>query len=181
MINVIQTATRGNRTYQLANTPLGRVVFFEFGDGEYTQYRNLTQGDILWSIKPTAEFRKIYAAKPIEVFASKRLTGFSRNKIVVNCGGDGVYWLAEKKKPDGYLYEIPATDLRLYPKKDYPDKVFVYTRYHIASIRDLDYLTLERLKTEEVMRFNGGFKHSVSAVSSIVDAVYKYIKEAAKI
>lgn len=41
MINVIQTATRGNRTYQLANTPLGRVVFYEFGDGEFDYGRGL--------------------------------------------------------------------------------------------------------------------------------------------
>lgn len=44
MINVIQTATRGDRTYHLADTPLGRIVFYEIGD--YAQWRNLTQYDI---------------------------------------------------------------------------------------------------------------------------------------
>ena len=178
MINVIETATRGDRTYHLADTPLGRIVFYEFDD--YTQWRNLTQADVLWSLKPTEEFRQIFGAKPVETIASKRLTGFSRDKITVKCDGD-TYWLAEKSKPDGYLYEIPATLLRTFPRKEYPDMTFPYTRYHIASVRELDYLTIERLKTDEVMRYNGSYlDHSPHVVSRIVDEVYKYVREVNK-
>lgn len=175
MINVIETTTRGNRTYHLADTPLGRIVFYEFDD--YTQWQNLTQYDIMWSLKPTEEFRQIFGAKPVETFASKRLTGFSRDKITVKCDGD-TYWLAEKSKPDGYLYEIPVTLLRTFPRKEYPDMMFPYTRYHIASVRELDYLTIERLKTDEVMRYNGSYlDHSPYVVSRIVDEVYNYVRE----
>ncbi len=175
MINVIETTTRGDRTYHLADTPLGRIVFYEFGD--YTQWRNLTQYDITWSLKPTEEFRQTFGTKPVETFASKRLTGFSRDKVTVKCDGE-VYWLAEKTKKDGYLYEIPASSLRAFTKKNYPDLLFPYTRYHIASVRTIDHMTLDRLKTEETIRYNGGFEHSVHAVSAIVDAVYKYVGEA---
>lgn len=175
MINVIETTTRGDRTYHLADTPLGRIIFYDFG--ELTQWRNLTQADVLWSITPTEDFIQIFGVKSVETFASKRLTGFSRDKVAVKCGGD-TYWLAEKAKPDGYLYEIPATLLRTFPRKEYPNMTFPYTRYHIASVRELDYLTIERLKTEEVMRYNGSYlDHSPYVVSRIVDEVYNYVRE----
>lgn len=176
MINVLDSAAHRNRVYRLADTPLGRIVYFELADGKYTQWRNLTNGDVYWTIKPTTEFQAIHSAKPVEVFVSKRLTGFKRDKAIVKCGGL-TYWLAEKSKSDGYLYEIPRTDLYAFPKKQFPDMEFVYTRYHIASCRELDRTTLERLKTEEVVRFNGSWRdHSPYVVSAIVDAVYKYLQ-----
>lgn len=176
-INIYRSINNGNRTYKLADTPVGRIVFYEFGDGEYTQYRNLTNHDIMWSIKSTDDFREMIESKPVEVFTSERITGFTRTKIKIDCGTDGIYHLAEKSKSDGYLYEIPTTLLRCYPRKDYPDMKFVYTRYYIPTCRELDRLTLERLKTEEIVRFNGGYGHSVSGVSTIIDEVYKYVRD----
>lgn len=144
----MNTEKRGDRTYHFADT-----------------------------LKPTEEFRQIFGAKPVETLASKRLTGFSSDKVVVKCGGD-TYWLAEKAKPDGYLYEIPATLLRTFPRKEYPNMTFPYTRYHIASVRTIDHMTLERLKTDEVMRYNGSYlDHSPYVVSLVVDEVYNYVRE----
>jgi hypothetical protein len=178
MITVIDSAKHPvyDRVYYLADTPIGRVVYYQFD--KFTQWKNLTDGGIFWTIKPTSEFENIHGTKSVETFASKRLTGFVTNKIKVNCGGDGVYWLAELKNSDGYLYEIPTTELRAFTKKEYPDKKFAYTRYKIDAIKAMDHLTLECKKTEEAVRFNRTWKHSVYAVSTICDAVYKYVKEA---
>lgn len=173
MITVIDSAVRNERTYYLADTEMGRILFYHFSGK--TQWKNLTNGDFLWSIKPTEEFERIHKSKPVETFLSKRRTIFYGEKIKVRCD-DSVYWLAEQIKPDGYLYEIPATDLRVFTKKKYPNLKFPYTRYRIDAVKEMDYVTLERMKTEEVMRFNSNEDHSVHVVSSICEAVYKYCR-----
>lgn len=37
------TRTQGDRTYQLADTPLGRIVFYEFDD--YTRFLTIIQAE----------------------------------------------------------------------------------------------------------------------------------------
>lgn len=175
--NVIDSAkhpTR-NRLYYLADTALGRVIYYtmEADNHETATYKNLTAGDFFWLSKPLDEFLTIFGAKPIETFVSDRLKGFSRDKVTVD--GGVRYWLAEKSKPDGWLYEIPATEIRAFPATRYPDMKFVYTRYNIAAMRTMNRMRIEQMKTEETMRFNREWIHSEHAVSAIVDAVHEYV------
>lgn len=160
------------RKYTYLDTGLGKIVYFQFGD--CTQWKNITNGDLLWTVKPTKEFELIHSGVPIETFASKRLSGFSSDKITIS--GSITYNLAEKKVPDGYLYEIPATLLRLHPKKSHPEMLFPYTRYNINAIRSINHSSLVRLKTEETVRYNNEWNHSISDVSMICDHVYDYCK-----
>lgn len=160
------------RKYQYVDTALGRIVYFQFGD--CTQWKNITNGDLLWNVKPTKEFGLIHSQVPVETFDSKRLSGFSSEKITIS--GSLTYHLAEKKVPDGYLYEIPATLLRLNPKKSHPDMLFPYTRYNIIAIKTINHSSLVRLKTEETVRYNKEWNHSISDVSMICDHVYDYCK-----
>lgn len=177
-INVIDKyrCERRNRNYYLIDTPLGRYVYYtmEADNHETAAYKNITLGDIFWSYTRLDTFQEMFEEKPIHTFVSERLI-FPRERIKVDCGSNGVYHLAEPRKKDGFLYEIPTSDLHAFPTSKYPDKKFVYTRYNISSLKTLDKLDIERLKTEEVVRFNGGFKHSVNVVSTIVDEVYRYI------
>jgi hypothetical protein len=166
-----------DRIYYLAETEMGRILYYHFSGR--TQWKNITNGDVFWSIKPTEEFESIHKSKPIETYAGKRRTIFYGEKIKVNCGDDK-YWLAEQKKSDGYLYEIPATLFRVFTKKEYPDMKFPYTRYRIDAVREMDYRTLERMKVEEVMRYNGNDHYSPYVISSICDAVYDYCKKERK-
>lgn len=170
MVDVLEKNTE--KQYQFMDTPIGKVIYFEL-DGQ-TQWKNLTKGDVLWTIKPTEVFLDIHNGEPVRTFVSKRLTGFSPEKIKLM--GESKYYLVEKKKSDGYLYEIPATTLRSYPKKDYPEMKFPYTKYRISTISALDYASLLRLKEDETIRYNGGSIHSYCDVSMICDEVYKYCK-----
>lgn len=164
--------TNTERNYRIMDTPIGKIVYFEF-EG-LTQWKNLTNGDILWTTKPTEVFEDIHNGEPVTTFVSKRLNGFSPDEIKII--GESKYYLVEKKITDGYLYEIPATTLRSYPKKDYPEMQFPYTKYKISTISTLDYASLIRLKEEETIKYNGSEIHSYSDISMICDEVYKYCK-----
>lgn len=83
------------------------------------------------------------------------------------------YHLARKKKYDGYIYEIPASELRAFTKKDHPDMQFVYTRYYEKALKALSHVELERLKIEAVWKFNGHSDYDVAGVGVIIDAVWK--------
>ena len=167
-----------DRMYYLVDTPLGRVIYYTMGanNHETASYKNLTNGDIFWQTKDMRDFLTIFGGRPIEIFVSKRLKGFPRKKLSVD-GGGSRYWLAEKSKSDGWLYEIPATELRAFPATRFPDKEFVYTRYNIEAMRTMSHADIDRLKTEAVWRFNGDNSHSKHAVSAIVDAVYDYVNK----
>jgi hypothetical protein len=173
MIKILDSVERNDRTYHLADTEMGRIVYYQFSN--LTQWKNLTNGDVMWTIKLTEEFEQIHKFKPVELFVSKRRMRFFGEKVKVKCG-DHTYWLAEPIKPDGYLYEIPVTDMRVFAKKNYPDLKFPFTRYRIQAVREMDYMTLCRIKREETVRYNGGDFHSERVVSDICDAVYDYCK-----
>jgi hypothetical protein len=173
MIKILDSAERNGRIYYLADTEMGRILYYQFAS--LTQWKNLTNNDFLWSVKPTEEFEQIHKFKPVELFLSKRRTKFFGEKVKVKCG-DHTYWLAEPIKPDGYLYEIPVTSMRVFTKNDYPDLKFPFTRYRIQAVKEMDYMTLHRLKMEEVVDYNGDYNHSEYVLGSICDAVYEYCK-----
>src|SRR5690625_192027 len=181
-LNIIEKAPYDKpgreRMYYSIESPIGRITAYTMEADEHTSisYRNLSLGDVCWSMtdKETFITRHRNDIKPVETFASSRIS-FPRDRISIDCGLNGRYQLAEKRKSDGYLYEIPASEIRAYPATHYPEMRFAYTRYHIEALRDLPALEIERLKTEETIRFNRGNKHSSSAVSTIVGAVYDYI------
>ena len=111
MFNVIDSKrddTR-NRTYYLAETKLGNILYYQFGP--YTQWRNLTQQDLLWRITNTDEFHDLFEYDPVVAFKSLRLHGMSTTNRVKVKSGDIVYHLCETKNPDGFLYEVPTTYL----------------------------------------------------------------------
>jgi hypothetical protein len=175
-VKIIDTLQRGDRLYQLADTPVGRVVFYRFGErAEYTQYKNVTNGDVFWHIVDSAEFDAIHNAEPIEIFASKRINGLTR--LTAFTADGETYWLAEPKKPDGYIYKVYATNLRIYPRKEYPDMKFVYERFHKRACKALDRFDLERLYFEKVAEFNGGYNFSVYAASKTIDELEAVLSE----
>lgn len=181
-LNIIEKAAYDRpgreRMYYSIESPIGRVTAYtmEADDHATITYRNLTLGDICWSVTDKEAFimRHRNDIKPVETFASRRIS-FPRDRILIDCGLNGRYQLAEKRESDGYLYEIPASEIQAYPATRYPEMKFAYTRYHIEALRGLPALEIERLKTEETIRFNRGNKHSSSAVSTIVGAVYDFI------
>lgn len=173
MFEIIDVAEKGERIYYFAETELGRIVYYQFSN--LTQWKNITNGDILWTIKPTEEFEQIHSFKPVETYLSVRRMRFLGEKVKVRVG-DHLYWLAEPIKPDGYLIEIPVTDMRVFTKKNHPNLKFPFTRYRIQSVKEMDYMTLCRLKREETVKFNGGDFHSERTISDICDAVYHYCK-----
>lgn len=164
-----------DRNYYLINTLLGRYVYYTMAadNNETATYKNLTEYDVFWSHMRLDKFLAMFVDKPVETFVSKRIS-FPRERILIDCGSER-YQLAEPRKPDGYLYEIPASELRAFPGTRFPNMKFAYTRYNIAALRALDRLAIERLKTEETIRFNRGYKHSKHAISAIVDEVFKYL------
>src|SRR5690625_4499117 len=149
------------RVYYLIDSVLGRFLYYTMAADNHMSatYKNLTQGDKVWRIMALEDFSKLFENPPVETFQSKRLS-FPRERISVDCGYNEIYQLAEPRKKDGFLYEIPASELRAFPGTRYPNKEFAYTRYNIAAIRTLERLELERLKTIEAIRFNRGLKHS---------------------
>ena len=173
-----QTSPRTGRHYKLAETPFGKILFFNIGTT--VQYRNLSNHDLMWSFMPEQDFTDIFAHEPVEELQSERIRGFPRKKIKIQCGDGNYYHLAEKSKPDGYLYEIPASDLRAFPAKRFPKMKFWYARYKIKAVQEMDFSTLERIKTREVIRVNHGFKHSVHTVNEICSGVYRYCQEKRK-
>lgn len=173
MLTIIDEAIRDDRHYKLADTPLGRILFYEFGD--YVQYRNLTEQDFAWSIIIKDAFLTRFSVPAVEIFTSKRLNGLEK-AVKVQVTGNA-YHLARKKKYDGYIYEIDASMQRAFTKKDYPDMKFVYTRYYVPAIKMLDRNTIERMKIEALWRFNGHTSYDVAGVSAIIDKVFEMTKE----
>jgi len=172
---VEQVNQRNGHLYQFVETSVDRVVFYRFGErAEYTQYKNVTNGDVLWRIVDSTEFDTIHNAEPIEILASKRISGLTRLTTFVVDGE--TYWLTEPKKPDGYIYKVYATNLRIYPQKQYPDAEFVYERFHKLACKALDRFDLERLYFEKVAEFNGGYDFRVYAASKTIDELKRILE-----
>ena len=166
------------REYVIIDTPLGRYVIYTMqADGHASiSYKNVSVGDIFWRMMDASRFANIFSHPPLETFASKRLS-FPRDRISIE-GNGVVYQLSEPRKKDGFLYEIPATELRAFPGTRYPDMVFAYTRFNLEAMRLMSPLEIEQLKTAEAVRFNGsGYKPydlDLPSISNISEAVYKY-------
>lgn len=172
---VEQVNQRNGHLYQFVDTSVGRVVFYRFGErAEYKQYKNVTNGDVLWQIVDSVEFDTIHNAEPIEIFASKRISGLTR---LTTFAVDGeTYWLTEPKKPDGYIYKVYATNIRVFPSKEYPDKKFVYERFHKRSCRALDRFDLERLYFKKIAEFNGGYNFNVYTAMKTLDELKRILE-----
>ena len=167
--------TGKERNYYLIETRLGKYIFYTMDADNHTTvtYKNLSTGDVFWRCTDMGKFLNTFKFQPIEIFASRRLS-FPRQRIAIEADGF-TYQLAEPKKKDGFLYEIPASYLRIFPSTTYPDMKFIYTRYNIESMRMLDPMSIERMKTIEVIRFNKSRDFDVHAVSKISEAVYQYV------
>lgn len=165
------------RTYRLIDTFIGEIIYYTMdADGNTTAtWKNISNKDVFWRHIKIDDFDNMLGEKPICTYASKRIS-FPRDRVKIDCGSDGIYHLAEPKVKDGFVYEINATEHRAFPATKYPKAVFAYTRYNIETIKRLDRHIIERLKTEETIRFNKGNKHSEYVVSELADEVYKYVR-----
>lgn len=164
-----------NRNYNLLESEeLGKIIYYttDANNHETVSYKNISNHDIFWNSVDIEEFEHLLNIKPVETFASKRLKGFQKDKIILDCGNK--YHIMRRKECDGYLYEVDATQLRAFPATRYPDMKFVYTKYRIESMKRMDKMYIEKLKTDETVRFNGNWRHSVHDVSVISDAIYDF-------
>lgn len=171
ILNIIKTIQTEKRLYQVAETEVGQILFYEFGN--YVQYRNLTEQDVFWSIVNKYDFLVKFNGKAVETFLAVRLTGME--KVAQIKSGDFTYHLARKKQYDGYLYEINATMQKFYK---HPKRKFTYTRYYEPALQTLDLLSLERFKIEETIKWNGHDNYDVSGINNIVSEVYRLAKDA---
>lgn len=173
-MNIIKTIQTEKRLYQVAETEVGQILFYEFGD--YVQYRNLTEKDVFWSIAKKFDFLVKFNGKVVETFQRERLTGMETVAKIKS--GDNLYHLARTKPYDGYLYEINSS---LQKMLKHPKRKFTYTRYYEPAVQTLDQLSIERLKIEETTNWNGHIVYDVAGVSNIVAEVYRLAKEAPSI
>lgn len=167
MLNIVQTATHKNKTYHLAETQIGKILFCQFGD--LTQYKNITNHDICWNIKPTDEFEWLFNQNPIRTITSKK----AKDMKVVHkfSAGDTRFQVLEKSLSDGYYYVIDHTHMRLFPEQKYPKAKYIYQMFHKESLRTFDYSVLQRTFAEETARFNGDHSASPYIMSTILDEV----------
>lgn len=170
-MNIIKTIQTDKRLYQVAETEVGQILFYEF-DG-HVQYRNLSESDLFWSITKKFDFLVKFNGKAVETFQAERLTNVEAVTQIKS--GDCLYYLARTKPYDGYLYEINATMQRLLK---HPKCKYTYTRYYEPAVQTLDLLSIERLKIEETVHWNGHAVYDVAGVSNIVGEVYRLSKEA---
>lgn len=174
------------RNYYSIRTPIGDFVFYTMDADNHTtvSYKRFSthHRDIWWSMIETNKFlESVNATTPIEVFSSKRLS-FPRERVKVEGSANIVYHLAEPRKKDGYLYQIPATELRHYPKTKYPNIKFPYIKFNLFALKYYDLIEIEELLLLKISRYNkscsliDGDIDFVS-VSNIAKAVYDYINK----
>lgn len=155
--------------YKLAEVSGDRIIFTQLPDGSYKYQR---ESSPFWRLNSEEAFIAKFGWPAVEIFASKRIVGFDKAVKV------GPYHLMRKKKYDGYIYEVDATQLRAFPKKHYPEMQFAYTKYLESAVRDMDFFQLEGTKIDRIIEFNGHSIYDVSGVSAVIDAVFKMVEEA---
>lgn len=166
------------REYAIIDTSLGRYVIYtmQADDHATVSYKNVSIGDIFWRMMDASRFANIFSQPPLETFASKRLS-FPRERVSVE-GSGVVYQLSEPRKKDGFLYEIPASELKAFPGTRYPDMVFAYTHFNLEAMRLLSPSEIERLKIAEAVRFNGPGSRpcdlDLTGIANISETVYRY-------
>ena len=145
-------------------TDLGRIVYFTFSD--FVQFRNITNGDIMWTIWPKADFNAVYRASPIEIFTSERINKLKR---IASFKVNGVtYGIADK---DDHYYVIDISLLRAYPRSKYPDMKFIYARVNKLAAKRLDFDELERLYFEKIRQFNGSNSFDIHLASRTIEEI----------
>lgn len=173
-MNILDSIVRNGRTYYVADTEIGKILFYKFGKKpKYAQYKNITNKDFFWNIVEEEEFERMFE-QPFEFITTKRLKGL---KILHKFKADGnsFQFLYNPKEPQ-YIYKVDSTLMRAFTKKKYPDMKFLYEKFNLNVLKHLAFMDVERMYYEKIAKWNGNWSFSVHSATVTIEELFKVME-----